>query len=177
MGLGKLIKGFVVVFDRVIDVCVGIGAYLIALMALLITANVILRYVFGMSQGWVIEVTPWILAYVVLLGASRVLQNGGHVNVEIIIMRQTVKTKVLVGVITSIIAALCCLIITWFGAIVTLDLARNGTLTMESVRIPKSIVMAFIPMGFFFLFVEFIRVTYKYLTGKIVAPAKEEVIL
>lgn len=164
MGTAKLVA---FVFDHVVDVLVVLGNFLLAATTVLITANVFLRYFFrDLAQGWIIEITPWLIAYTVFFSASRLLQNGGHVNVDFWISRQSRKTKAWMGFVTSVIAAIMCAIVTWIGMVVTLDNFSKGVLTAESVRIPKFVVLIFIPLGFFLLFAEFLRTSRKFLTSR-----------
>lgn len=55
---------------------------LVAVMAVLVIANVISRYVFGYSFTWVEEVTRYGMIWTAFLGAGLALRVGGHIAID-----------------------------------------------------------------------------------------------
>jgi C4-dicarboxylate transporter, DctQ subunit len=56
----------------------------LALCALLLFANVVLRYVFLAPLGWAEEVSIYAMVWIVFIGASAVLRAGGHIAVDLL---------------------------------------------------------------------------------------------
>lgn len=59
-------------------------AVLLGLMALVTFVNVVLRYGFGTSLLWGIEVTLTLFAWLVLLGISHCIAIGAHLGVDVV---------------------------------------------------------------------------------------------
>lgn len=57
-------------------------ALLLAAMALIIFANVVLRYATSQSIEWAEEVARYLMVWLTFLGAGPVLRYGGHIAVE-----------------------------------------------------------------------------------------------
>lgn len=60
-------------------------AALLGLMTLLTFANVIARYVFNSNILWALELTVFMFAWLVLLGASYAVKKGAHLGVDAIL--------------------------------------------------------------------------------------------
>ncbi|MGI9357670.1 MAG: TRAP transporter small permease [Rhizobiaceae bacterium] len=60
-------------------------AALMGLMTLVTFANVVARYVFNSNILWALELTVFMFAWLVLLGASYAIKKGVHLGVDIII--------------------------------------------------------------------------------------------
>jgi C4-dicarboxylate transporter, DctQ subunit len=56
----------------------------IALCALLLFVNVVLRYVFLAPLGWAEEVSIYAMVWIVFIGASAVMRAGGHIAVDLL---------------------------------------------------------------------------------------------
>lgn len=61
----------------------GVIAGLLGLMAVLVVANVALRYLFGVSLSWVEELTRYMMIWTAWLGAGLAFRAGTHVAVEV----------------------------------------------------------------------------------------------
>ncbi|MEP3634609.1 MAG: TRAP transporter small permease [Shimia thalassica] len=66
-------------------------ALLLAGIVLLITANVVMRYVLNASLAWGEELTLWIFVWFVWLSVSYAFQKGAHVRITI--LRDLVSDK------------------------------------------------------------------------------------
>jgi len=77
-----------------------VGALMLG-MTLLVFANVVLRYLFGVSLPWVEEVTRYTMIWICYLGAGLALRAGTHVAVEVV---QEALPKPLATAVRSCIA-------------------------------------------------------------------------
>lgn len=80
-------------------------AIILGLMTLITFVNVVLRYVFGDSLIWGLEVTLILFAWLVLLGISYGFKITSHLGVDAVINLFDKPGKRLLG----IIASLCCI--------------------------------------------------------------------
>lgn len=80
-------------------------AFLLGAMTLITFANVIARYVFNSNIFWALELTVFLFAWLVLLGASYAVKIGAHLGVDAIINLVSPPTRKTLG----LIAVSCCL--------------------------------------------------------------------
>lgn len=85
-------------------------AILMALMTALTFANVIARYIFNSNILWALELTVFMFAWMVLLGASYALKKSAHLGVDAIINRVSPGLRRFLG----LIAALACVLYAFF---------------------------------------------------------------
>lgn len=85
-------------------------AILMALMTALTFANVIARYIFNSNILWALELTVFMFAWMVLLGASYALKKSAHLGVDAIINRVSPGLRRILG----LIAALACVLYAFF---------------------------------------------------------------
>jgi C4-dicarboxylate transporter DctQ subunit len=78
-------------------------AVLLGLMTLLTFANVIARYVFNANILWALELTVFMFAWLVLLGASYAVKKGAHLGVDAILNVVSPGLKRALGVIAGLV--------------------------------------------------------------------------
>jgi C4-dicarboxylate transporter DctQ subunit len=81
-------------------------AILLGLMTLLTFANVIARYVFNSNIFWALELTVFMFAWLVLLGASYAVKKTAHLGVDAIVNMMGPSKRRVTGLI---VAAVCIL--------------------------------------------------------------------
>lgn len=74
-------------------------AALLGLMTLITFANVVTRYVFNSNILWALELTVFLFAWLVLLGASYAVKKGIHLGVDAIINMVSRPTRRILGLI------------------------------------------------------------------------------
>lgn len=78
-------------------------AVLLGLMTLLTFANVIARYVFNANILWALELTVFMFAWLVLLGASYAVKKGAHLGVDAILNIVSPNLKRALGIIAAVV--------------------------------------------------------------------------
>jgi len=151
------------IFDRTIDSLAVFTQVLLILIMLVVCADVFLRYFFNSPIFWVLESTQFALVFITFLGATWVLKNDGHVRMDIVIKRFSQRTQDRVNIVTSVLCAILCLVVTWYGAIVWWDYFQIDYLYPGSLKIPAHLLESVIPIGGFLLFIQFLRKAYGYL--------------
>ena len=110
------------IFDRTINILTVAAIVILVFVMLSVCAEVILRYFLNRPLIWVVQVTENSLLYIAFLGAAWVLKREGHVKMDLVLNRLNPATQYLMNSITSIIGAIICLVITWYGVKVCWDL-------------------------------------------------------
>lgn len=80
-------------------------AVLLGLMTILTFANVVARYVFNDNILWALEVTVFMFAWLVLLGASYCVKKSVHLGVDVVVSALPEGARR----IAAMIAVVCCL--------------------------------------------------------------------
>jgi TRAP-type C4-dicarboxylate transport system permease small subunit len=132
-------------FDR--GLCVAnkaVLAALLAVMAILVFGNVVLRYVFGFSLSWVEELTRYMMIWLAWLGAGLALREGAHIAIDTLqqalpeIGARLLRTAVLLAMI-GFFGALA-----WLGWRYSMFAWRQETAVL---RLPAGLVYLAIPAG------------------------------
>ena len=169
----KLLKKLINIFDRTNDVFALLAIAFLVFMMLIINGEVITRVSLGGSLKWVIEVTEYSMVYMVFLATAWLLRSDGHVKVELLLNVLKPRNHTLVNTITSVAAAIACLVVAFYSAQFTWDNFQDHTTVTSLLRPPKWTILAIIPVGCFLLFIQFARRSYSYLQ-RLRAPSDQE---
>ena len=152
----KLEKGGEI-FDHVINFLAFLAGALVILLMLITCFQVVMRYVFHSPFGWVVEICEYMLLYITFLGAAWLLREDGHVRVDIILNFLHPRPRKILILVTFGICALACPFLVLYGMAITWDYFERGTLVMQTINMPRWVLMAVIPMGGFMLTIQFLR--------------------
>ncbi len=159
----KLIRKATLVFDRTVSLLAVLGAVLIFLIVAAVSISVIARYFLGIAWMGLVEISAMSLLFITFLGTTWVLRKDGHTTMDILIKQLNPKGEALINMLTSILCALICLVIVWYGTQVTWARFLKGTYLFSHLNIPDAYFLFIIPVGSFFLFVQFLRRANRYL--------------
>lgn len=132
-------------FDR--GLCVAnkaVLAGLLAVMAALVFANVVLRYVFGMSLSWVEELTRYMMIWLAWLGAGLALREGAHIAIDTLQQSLPEAAARIVRVVVLLIMAIFFAALLWFGWRYAMFAWRQQTAVL---RLPAGLIYLAIPIG------------------------------
>jgi TRAP-type C4-dicarboxylate transport system permease small subunit len=88
---------------------------LLAIMAVLVIANVFSRYVFSHSFTWVEEATRYMMIWTTFLGAGLALRVGGHIAIDSLAAALPVRAARVVRVLIVAVLAATLAVIAWLG--------------------------------------------------------------
>ncbi len=149
------------IFDRAVDVFAVLASILIAYLIISVTVSIILRGL-RVAAVWMFETTEYSLVWITFLGAAWVLRDEGHVKMDLLLTRLDQRSQTILNIVTSIIGALVCLTLTWFGVKVTWHNFQTGYFLHTVVAPPLYPILIIIPLGSFLLFLQFLRRTSRY---------------
>lgn len=159
-------------FDRFNAFLTIIVAVLTVLLMLTVTITVITRYIFNFApKGW-FELWEYSIVYIVFLGAAWLLNKEGHVAMDLVITRLGRKSQTILNITCSILGAIGCAALAYWGTLQTVKSALAGHLEIYGQLYPPEwTIMWIIPFGSCLLFIQFLRRTYRYATGQVVRQA------
>lgn len=155
--VSRIADRFSTLFDRVLNAMAFLGGVLLAFSVLSISAEVFSRYLLNYPFGWVTEISSYSLLYITFLVAAWVLRSDDHIKVDAVIKLFKPRTQSLLHLITLLTCSLMCLILVIFGAKVSLDLYKSDYFTPTMLELPKYLILSIIFVGYFTLFVQFVR--------------------
>lgn len=136
---------------------------LLAAMALIVFANVVLRYTTSESIEWAEEVARYLMVWLTFLGAGPVLRYGGHIAVDNLQdSLPTAWAKALRVLIAALLFGFFAFMV-WGGA---LYLERAQFQMTPTTQISMAWVYAAMPVGGLLLILHFFFVLRGYLTER-----------
>jgi TRAP-type mannitol/chloroaromatic compound transport system permease small subunit len=141
--------------DDFIDFVGRITSWIALVLALVMGANVLLRYGFSYGRIWAQELEWHLLVPLVLLGMSYALRHGEHVRVDILFATFSPRTKQMIELISAILGMLFSLLVIWLSLAYVYQSwsIDEGTANPGGIDY-RYIIKAVIPIGFGLLFLQ-----------------------
>ncbi len=154
------------VFDRLNDYLAIVAQVIVAYMVISITFQVITRYFFNWVPAALMETWQYGLMFIPFLGAAWLLKREGHVVMDVLIRTFKPRVQAMLNTVTSVIAAIACLVFSWFSAAMVIEVYQAGHRDTQSVLfLPAWIIIVVIPFGMALLFIQFSRRAYGFSKG------------
>jgi len=145
-------------FDRLLDSLAWISCALIAFQFISVSLEVLVRYFFGFTFGWVTALNEWSLVFITFLGAAWLQREGGHTSDDSIISLLPAWVKRVTDRLGWILAVVTCGMLVWYGTKVTLENFWNETYDFFKIReVPVAYVYAVIPFGSLLWMIQLLR--------------------
>ena len=141
--------------DDFIDFVGRITSWIALVLALVMGANVLLRYGFSYGRIWAQELEWHLLVPLVLLGMSYALRHGEHVRVDILFATFSPRTKQMIELISAILGMLFSLLVIWLSLAYVYQSwsIDEGTANPGGIDY-RYVIKAVIPIGFGLLFLQ-----------------------
>jgi len=121
----------------------GLGMIFIIPLMLLTSADVVGRNFFNKPLPGTFELSEFMLAVVILLGAAYTQQEKGHVSVDFILSRFGPRMQKVFQVLTFVLSLLIIAIVVWQGIILGIE----ETEVTDQLRIPKGPFKVLVGLG------------------------------
>jgi TRAP-type mannitol/chloroaromatic compound transport system permease small subunit len=141
--------------DAFVDLVGRITSWLALGIALVMGANVLLRYGFSYGFIWAQELEWHIFVPICLFGMSYALLHGEHVRVDVLFQSFSPRTKHAVDVVTAFISMAFCVVVIWLSIpyVYASWSIGEGTANPGGIEY-RYIVKALIPIGFAILLMQ-----------------------
>jgi TRAP-type mannitol/chloroaromatic compound transport system permease small subunit len=141
--------------DAFIDFVGRVVSWIALIIALVMGANVILRYGFSIGFIWAQELEWHLLVPLVLIGMSYALRHGEHVRVDILFAGFSPRTKQAVDLASAIIAMIFSVLVIWLSLAYVHQSWSIGEGTANPGGIEyRYVIKSIIPVGFGLLFLQ-----------------------
>lgn len=123
-----------------------VGTVIFVVMTILLTLQVISRYILGKSFTWTEELACIMFVWLIYLGVSGAVTKRKHLRIDALINVLPFKLKKAVLILDDVIMFFFCIGV--IPAITTIinNFTKNHTVT-SLMRLPKNVIYAIIPFG------------------------------
>jgi TRAP-type C4-dicarboxylate transport system permease small subunit len=132
------------------------GAMMVAMMAAIVI-DVALRTAGTQSSAHIFSFTEYGLLLIPLLGAPWLVREKGHVYVEIFLMLLRPGARKAAMQVIALACVAVCVVLAWFGGEITVHNYLLADKDVRSFDMPRWILMAFMPLSFGMMAMEFLR--------------------
>ncbi|MCD6230660.1 MAG: TRAP transporter small permease [Dehalococcoidia bacterium] len=87
----------------------------IVVSSIIITYEVIVRYIFVVPTVWEIELSVYLLIMATFVGGAYAVKHEGHIAVELVTSHLPLKKQEILVITTSVIALIIAIIICWYS--------------------------------------------------------------
>lgn len=133
-----------------------VSALALVAAAFIITEAVIVRKIFGVSTIWQIEASVFLLILTVFVGAPFVQKNEHHLNVDLLIINLSPRTREMTLIVVSVISCILAGILAVYAWPMWWEAVVNNEHSESLWGPPLWIPYLFLPLGMTLLFLQYI---------------------
>lgn len=133
-----------------------IAGICILAVALSVSYEVVLRFLFNSPTEWVNEISVYLVLISAFLGFAPALAAGKHINVDLLTSKLPPQVNRLLKAACSVIGLVFSLVFLVTSTEMTLNSYELGLLSTSTLRVPLYLPQLAMPVGFFILSLQFI---------------------
>jgi TRAP-type C4-dicarboxylate transport system permease small subunit len=122
-----------------------------------ITYTIFARFLGFSGFIWGVQFTEYSLLWMTLLASAWALKRKKHVSVDLVTGLLSKRTKTYLGLAHGIMGRAVSAVFFWDGTSVPWGQYKRGVVDIQVIDISKYLILIIIPIGFFFLFLQFLR--------------------
>jgi TRAP-type mannitol/chloroaromatic compound transport system permease small subunit len=148
--------------------------WLVPAMVVVISFEVVARYLFGRPTIWVYDMAIFLFGYSALLGGAYALKHKNHINVDVVYMGFTDRRKAFSDVVSGLLIGFFLFLIIKYGFKSAIHALEIGERTNTEWAPPIGHFKLLIPVSAVLLFLQglanWIRSLFLCITGKELTP-------
>jgi TRAP-type mannitol/chloroaromatic compound transport system permease small subunit len=121
--------------------------FLVVFMVAAMTYEVVARYALNSPTIWARETVQFLLGGYAILGGAYVLRHKGHVSMDILYDRLSLRRRAILDLVTSSFFFLFCGVLLWYGVDYAWSSFSVGETTGSTWNPPEGVIKATIPVG------------------------------
>jgi TRAP-type C4-dicarboxylate transport system permease small subunit len=125
----------------------GVGAAALAAMMLLVTANVVARYLFNRPILGTLEITEFLMVWAVYLSLSYTQFLKAHINIGLVTSLLPERRALACDLVTYLIGCAFFSLIVWQGTLMTLESYEMEEVTFGTIELLEWPVKMLVPFG------------------------------
>ena len=119
--------------------------------------NVIARYAFNAPSIWIDEMSSLCLLFLPFFVGAWILKKEGHVKMDLLLNYTGRRTRLVLGIFSSIFICLVCAVFVVYGFKVAWEMFEIGYRTDTNLRMLKWPIISIIPLGFLLILLQAVR--------------------
>ena len=144
-------------FDKLSDIMAALAGVLLVLISAAMCYTIFMRFLFRQTTIWITPMSEYALLWIVFLGTTWLLREGGHITTDVIYIHLDEKAKRYLDLMMSVVGGLACALLLYLGIVHLSDCILHGVTDVRALTVPKSVVFIVIPIGSLFLTIQFFR--------------------
>lgn len=136
------------------EVCGKIAAWLFFIIAVMITYEVISRYLFIKPTIWAEEMSQFLQIWATYLAAAYVLKNRQLISIDIIAAKLNWRKQRMLELFSLAVIATFCVVAIYYGAVIVVESITVGRSTSTMLSVPKWMTESAIPVSFTILLLQ-----------------------
>lgn len=137
--------------DKINEWVGKIISYLVIFMMVILSAEVVLRYGFNRPTIWAHETSQFLFGAFFILGAGYTLLYRRHVNMDMLYVRLSLRTRAIVDLVTGVLFLSFCAVLLWKGGLMAWDSVKLREVTYSVFAPPIYPLKITLVVGFFLL--------------------------
>ena len=133
--------------DRLSELAGYASAVLILVSVLVVCYGVALRYVFGASTVWQLELSTYFLMFAAFVGGAYGLKHGDHVNLSLIVDRLGGKTRLYVQLLASVLGFVFVAVVAVIAYDLWWETTQSGRTSGTAWNVPLTYPYLIVPLG------------------------------
>jgi len=140
--------------DRISNACGRLAAWLFFAIGVMITYEVVARYLFNAPTIWAEEMSRFFQLWAVYIAAAYVLRHRQLIRITLLIDRLGPTGRRLAEAFTLIWIIAFCVVVIWKGSVIVIDSVAIGRATSTMLGVPKWMTESAVPIGFTLLLLQ-----------------------
>ncbi len=153
-------KGFWNHFDKLLDVMAALAGVILVFITAAVCYTIGMRFLFKQTTIWIMPITEYALLWIVFLGSTWLLREGGHITTDVAYVHLNEKTKLFLDCAMSTIGGFACAFMLLFGVLHVYECIVNRVTDVRAITVPKAAVFVIIPIGSILLAIQFFRMAW-----------------
>jgi TRAP-type C4-dicarboxylate transport system permease small subunit len=145
------------VLDRIFDFLAVVISLILVFMTLSIGYAIFVRALNLPGPVWIVQFNEYAMLFATFLGSAWLLSKRKHVSIELVVSRFSRRGQKIFDLIHSLMGMGLCAILFWYGTLTTVENFQRNVVHVQAVDVPMAYIIFVIPLGFFFLFLQFTR--------------------
>jgi len=141
-------------FDSLSKFLAAIGAWAFFVVGLMLSYEVIARYLFNAPTKWAAELSTLLLVWGTFLAAAALLHNGHHIRISLVTEHLPRMVQHRLDALIFLLVAGFCGVVVWYGTPIAYDSYETGRTTGSMLNIPTFWTELSVPVGFALLGVQ-----------------------
>jgi C4-dicarboxylate transporter, DctM subunit len=135
----------------------ALSGIFILVMGVIVTYEVVMRYVFRSPTTWVLEISIYLSLASVFLAGGNAMRLKKHIQVDAVTSRLSARDQALFQIICLILSLIYCAVFVWKGAEIAVRSLLTGEVAPTVLNTPLVLPHSLMPIGGLLLALEMIQ--------------------